>query len=151
MERLDQHLNELIIEPATARNIVNFPCSQSYSINDVTAAAIKLVSEAATATKNLASAAIDRIERTETALHDAEIDVAKLTAAVADARNEIEQAQRQLAARESELAAAEQRASLAERRASDAEAAVERIVDAIRTQFPTKSWVVATEKVSAAA
>ena len=161
MDGIEQEMSELIVRPAStgwASSVVKFPGGPSYCVQDAAADAINLVSGAATAAKNLASAAIERIERTETALRNAEIDVAELTAAVADARNEIEQAQTQLAARESELAAAEQRASLAERRASDAErrashaeAAVERIVDAIRTQFPAKSWVAAAEKVSAAA
>lgn len=152
---------------AGARSVVDFPKDPSSSFRASAAAALDLVSEVATAVKSaeersaemvvraedLANAAIEelrlaearaehaeaRAERAEAAQRQADADVAALSAAAAEARNDLEMSRTRLVARESELATAERRASAAERRAADAEAAVERIVDAIRTQLPLVS------------
>lgn len=158
LDWLEQHMSEFAARPASTalvRSVVDPPRDQSSAVHAAAsaAAALDLVSEAATAVRiaeergaemvaraeHLANAAIEKlrlaeahIERAERAQRQAEAELAKVTSAAAEARNDLDMAQTRLAATESELAAAEQRASLAE-------AAVERIVDAIRTQFPVAS------------
>jgi chromosome segregation ATPase len=89
---------------------------------------------------NVANARADRAER---ARQKAETEVADLRETLETARTEAETLRAQLVATENELTAARHRASEAERRADEAErraaeanAAVERIVSAIREQFP---------------
>jgi hypothetical protein len=91
-----------------------------------------------------------RIERAQTAQRKAESELADFRANVEQVTNELKQAQEQIAVNANELAAAEQRASTAEwrasaaeKRANDVEATLERIVHAIRTQFPSKKDVAA--------
>ncbi len=89
---------------------------------------------------NVANARADRAERGR---QKAETEVADLRETLETARTEAETLRAQLVATENELTAARHRASEAERRADEAErraaeanAAVERIVSAIREQFP---------------
>ena len=87
-----------------------------------------------------------RAERAETALQKAEGEVAELTTIASKALHDLETAQRQLSAQDEQLAAAEERllftekkARDAEQRATEANSAIERIVDAIRTQLPGRA------------
>ena len=156
--------------------VVNFPALRASSRSDDATVALDMVSQAAAAIKdleqqsaeavsrahNVAKAVIEKLyspmprRRTRrTAQSEAETQVAELTAAAAVTRNDLEMLQTRLAAKEAELAAAERRASLAEQRAGDAErrandanAAIERIVDAIRTQLPLKLEAVAPKQIS---
>jgi len=70
-----------------------------------------------------------RAERAEEMLRLAEAQVEEFTATVDYIRNDLEALQSRLAVREAELAAST-------RRAADAEAAMQKIVDAIRTHLP---------------
>jgi len=79
------------------------------------------------------------IERAEEAQRRADSDLADLKADVEMVKGQLRQAEARFAARSDELAAADRRANLAEKRAEDAEAAIERILEAIRTQFPRKN------------
>ena len=72
-----------------------------------------------------------RAERAETMLRLAEAQVGEFAATVEEMRNDLEDLQSQLAVREAEL-------TVSTRRAEDAEAAVRKIVDAIRTHLPVK-------------
>lgn len=149
---LDRIMDEIVprdgVESATSYAPVRPPAH----VGDDATAALGLVSEAAAAireleresaqavarARNVAHALKEKIERAETradraeeALRQAEFQVEELTAAVEQTRDELEARQSQLAAKATELAVAEQRAD-------DAEAAIRRVVDAIRTQLPVK-------------
>lgn len=69
----------------------------------------------------------------------------ELTAAIAQTRKDLEMLQSLPTAKEAELAASEKRAKGAERRADDADAAIKKIVDAIRTQLPVKPGIAAAQ------
>lgn len=79
---------------------------------------------------------VARAERAESALRQAESEISELTANAMQLHKELESLQALLASRESDLAAMEQRAVSAEKRADEANAAIQRIVSAIRTQLP---------------
>lgn len=153
---LDQVLDEIVPrgrEPAPPPYTpVNGLTRQPGSEGDEAAAALGLVSEAAAAireleresaqavarARNVANAVKEKLERAEvradraeTALRLAESQVEELSAAVEQTRNELETLQSQLAAREAEVA-------VSLRRADDAEAALQRVVEAIRAQLPIK-------------
>ena len=100
------------------------------------AQAVKRARNVANAVKEKLERAETRAERAETALHQAEADIKQLAAVVEQTRKDLETLQSQLVAREAELAAST-------RRADDADAAIERIVDAIRTQIPVKLSIAA--------
>jgi chromosome segregation ATPase len=175
MEWINQHMGEFLsksVPTAQSGSVIDFPKGVSSPVRDDAATALDLVSEWAAAIRkaeerasaimaraeNLASSALEklrlaeaRIELAETAQRKAEAEVAKLTAAAAHGRNELEQAQARLAANEAELAADRDRANAAERRAADAEADIERIVQAIRKQISATPMAVAPEKAGAVA
>lgn len=66
----------------------------------------------------------------------AEGEIDELRAAMLDANRKIETLHATLSARNSDLAGMEQRANVAERRVVETEAAIQRIVKAIRTELP---------------
>jgi chromosome segregation ATPase len=72
-----------------------------------------------------------RTERAEAMVRLAETQIEQMLAAAEQADKELEDLRSQLAAKTAELAASE-------RRAGNAETVIEQIVDAIRTQLPTK-------------
>ncbi|RNJ50585.1 ABC transporter permease [Methylocystis hirsuta] len=133
------------------------PAGQSARGGDDAAAALELVSEtaaairefekqsaqavarahaAANALKEKLERAETRSERAEAALRQAEAEVEDLAAAIVQTHSDLEMLQSQTAAKEAELAASEQRMKDAECRAENADAAIQRIMDAIRTQLP---------------
>jgi len=130
---------------------------------DDAVAALALVSEAAGAIRkleeqsaqavarahNAANAVMEKLERTvaraeraESALRQAEADINELTANAAQAHKDLELLRSVLESRETQLAEMEQRAIAAEKRADDANAAIHRIVGAIRTQLPVAGALV---------
>jgi len=134
--------------------------------NDKAAVALEMVSEAAAAIRDLEEqsaqavaraqdlansivnqleSAEARAERAETAQRDAETAVQELSAALARTRSDLEITRRQLAKKSEELSQTEERLRLAEaegrfaqQRANEANAKIEQIVEAIRTQLPSR-------------
>ncbi len=165
---LEQKMNEFIPrdDPNRRMFMENDERRQNDLENPNAVAALDMVTEAAAAIRQLeeqaseavararsiADAVVEKLEvansradRAERAQRRAEAEAVELGAALNAAREEIESLQMQLAARDSELSATRQRAEQAEWRADDAEsraqeanAAIDRIVDAIRTQLPLK-------------
>lgn len=160
---LDQVVDEIIPRGDSnmkALRSVEFLTRQSSSSGDDASAALALVSEAAEAIRkleeqsaqavsrahNAANAVMEKLERTvaraeraEAALRQAEAEITELTTTAMQAHKDIEMLQSCLADRESELDAMEQRAAAAERRAEEAGGAIQRIMNAIRTQLPVTS------------
>lgn len=143
-------LNRPVLTPAARPSVPD---------SDVVTAALDLVSETAAAIRELekqsaqavarahdvANAVQEELERAETraeraeeGLRLAEATVDELTTVAIQAREEIEALQSQLASTEAELA-------VAGRRAEDAEAAIEKIVHAIRSQLPANSSAAAEQ------
>jgi septal ring factor EnvC (AmiA/AmiB activator) len=159
---LDQVMDEIIPRGDTrppAPPAANFPARQRARGGDDAMAALDLVSQAAAAIKELekqsaqavarahgAANAVrekleraeDRGDRAEAALRKSEAEAADLTAALIQTRKDLDALQSRLALKQADLVAMEQRAIAAEKRATEADAAVQRIVDAIRTQLPVK-------------
>lgn len=159
---LDQVMDEIIPRGDTrppAPPPASFPPRHRPRGPDDATAALDLVSQAAAAIKELEKQsaqavarahtaantvreklerAEERGDRVEAALRKSEAEAAELSSALAQTRNDVETLQSLLAATQTELAAMEQRATVAEKRAAEADAAVQRIVDAIRTQLPVK-------------
>jgi chromosome segregation ATPase len=86
-----------------------------------------------------------RAERAETAQRETEAAVQELSAALAQTRSDLEITQRQLAEESEELSQTEDRLRLAEaearaaqQRATEANAKIEHIVEALRTQLPSR-------------
>jgi chromosome segregation ATPase len=157
---LDQVVDEIIprgdMAPKVSRP-TDLVLRQTLPAADDATAALALVSEAAEAIRKLeeqsahavsrahgaANAVMEKLERTvaraeraESALRQAESEISELTASSMQQHKEIDMLQACLADREAELAAIEQRLASAERRAEEANAAIQRIVTAIRTQLP---------------
>jgi chromosome segregation ATPase len=157
---LDQVVDEIIprgdMTPKVSRP-TDLILRQTLPASDDATAALALVSEAAEAIRKLeeqsahavsrahsaANAVMEKLERTvgraeraETALRQAESEIAELTASSLQQHKEIEMLQACLADRDAEIAAMEQRLASAERRSEEANAAIQRIVTAIRTQLP---------------
>lgn len=101
--------------------------------------AVARAHNAAKAVKQQLQSAETRAERAEAVLRQAENELTELTAKVAQAHKDIELLHSYLAAKEAEITATENRAVSAERRGTDAEATIQRIVEAIRREFPAKS------------
>jgi chromosome segregation ATPase len=134
--------------------------------NDKAQVALEMVSEAAAAIRDLEEqsaqavaraqdlansivnqleAAEARAERAETAQRDAETAVQELSSALARTRSDLEITRRQLAKKTEELSQTEDRLRFAEAdakgahlRANEAHAKIEQIVEAIRTQLPSR-------------
>ncbi len=134
--------------------------------NDSAAVALKMVSEAAAAIRDLeeqsAQAVVRardhadslvnqlegveaRAERAEAAQREAEAAVEELSAALARTRSDLDTARRQLGNKGEQLSAAEERVRLteaearaAQQRAIEANAKIEQIVEALRTQLPSR-------------
>lgn len=156
---LDQVMDEIIPRGENRPPAPNHPARPRLRAPDDALAALDLVSQAAAAIKELekqsaqavarahtaANAVREKLERAEergdraeAALRKSEAEAAELSAALVQTRNDVETLQSLLAAGQAELEAMEQRALVAEKRAGEADAAVQRIVDAIRTQLPVK-------------
>ena len=153
--------DDIGVHPANAEDR-----GESGSSNDKAAVALEMVSEAAAAIReleeqsaravaraqDLANSIVNqlesaeaRAERAETAQRDAETAVQELSAALARTRSDLEIARRQLAKKSEELAQTEDRLRLAEAdargahlRAHEANSKIEQIVEAIRTQLPSR-------------
>jgi chromosome segregation ATPase len=134
--------------------------------NDGAAVALEMVSEAAAAirrleeqsaeavlrARDLANSIVEqleateaRAERAETAQRESEAEVQELSEALEKARVDLDIARQQLADKDERLAAAAERVRSteaavkdAQRRAAEANVAIERIVEAIRTQLPSQ-------------
>jgi len=139
---------------------------ESVRSDDSAAVALAMVSEAAAAIRELEEQSAQavaraqdlvnsiakqleseeaRAERAETAQRLSEAEVKELSAAFARTRSDLEITRRQLAMKSEELSQTEDRLRLAEaearaaqQRAIDANAKIEHIVDAIRTQLPSR-------------
>jgi chromosome segregation ATPase len=156
---LDQVMDDIIPRGENRPPAPNYPARQRPRAPDDAMAALDLVSQAAAAIKELekqsaqavarahtaANAVREKLERAEergdraeAALRKSEADAAELSTALVQSRNEVEALQSLLAATQTELAAMERRAKVAEKRGADSDAAMQRIVDAIRTQLPVK-------------
>lgn len=103
------------------------------------AQAVTRAHNAAIAVKEQLRAAELRAERAEAALNQAEGEIDELTAAAVEANRTIETLQASVSMREAELTAMEQRALAAEKRVVESEAAIQRIVTAIRTELPVSN------------
>jgi chromosome segregation ATPase len=162
---LDQVVDEIIPREQNSKpRSVDFalrPTLNGHGAEDADAdAALALVSEAAEAIRKLEeqsaqavarahSAAnavmeklettVERAERAESALRQAEVEINELTANAMQAHEDLEMLRSLLASRESDLSAMETRAEAAEKRAEEANAAIQRIVGAIRTQLPVSA------------
>ncbi len=99
------------------------------------ASAVARAHDAAKAVKEQLRNVEGRADRTEAALRQAKAEIADLTSTLAQANKDIELLHSYLAAKDAEIAASEQRAVAAEQRGGDAEAAIQRIVEAIRREF----------------
>jgi DNA repair exonuclease SbcCD ATPase subunit len=143
---------------------VDFPARQFPSQAKNLAAALEMVSEAASAFRQLKKEAAEAVARAhnivdavaekleaanvraefaENAQRKAEVEANELNSVILATRNDVETLRKQLSDKEAELGAmqqrldqAEWRADEAERRAGEAEAAIERIIESIRTQLP---------------
>lgn len=103
------------------------------------AQAVTRAHNAAIAVKEQLRTAELRAERAEAALRQAEGEIDELTAAAVDANRKIETLHANLTTREADLSAMEQRAIVAERRVVETEAAIQRIVTAIRSELPVSN------------
>lgn len=115
------------------------------------ASAVARAHDAAKAVKEQLRNAEGRADRAETALAQAKAEIAELTATLAQANKDIELLHSYLAAKDAELAASEQRAIAAEQRGGDAEAAIQRIVEAIRREFSVSAGLALEQAVRAEA
>jgi len=166
-DKLEHEISEIVPRglDGPQASVVKFAARASSIDRDNAEAALCMVSEAAEAIRRLEAesadavararsaagslmkrlnATQDRAERAEAAQRAAEAQLAELSAAALEARGEIEALKAALAAKDVDLALAEQRASHAEHRASEADLAIERIVDAIRTQLPVKAEAISS-------
>ncbi len=114
-------------------------------LEEQSAQAVARAQDIANSIVNQLEAAEARAERAETAQRDAETAVQELSAALARTRSDLEITRRQLAKKSEELTQTEDRLRLAEAdargahlRANEAHAKIEQIVDAIRTQLPSR-------------
>ena len=138
-----------------AQNVVHFRADPAPTRNDPSAA-LDLVSQAASVirgieeraaesearARTLAQAAVEKLERAEIRINDAEaarIDaedtLVRLSARLQEAERELARTQSRLVAAENRLAEAEHQLRGAEARASQADNAVNQIEDAIRAQI----------------
>jgi chromosome segregation ATPase len=160
---LDQVIDEIIPRDQNSKarpvDLTLRPTLNGHGAEDADAA-LALVSEAAEAIRKLeeqsaqavarahsaANAVMEKLERTveraeraESALRQAEIEINELTASAMQAHEDLEMLRSVLSARENDLASMEDRAEAAEKRAEEANAAIQRIVGAIRTQLPVSA------------
>lgn len=103
------------------------------------AQAVTRAHNAAIAVKEQFRVSEARADRAEAALRRAEGEIHELRAAMLDANRKIEMLNAMVSAREADLARMEQRAIVAESRVVETEAAIQRIVAAIRTELPVAS------------
>lgn len=98
--------------------------------------AVARAHNAAKAVKQQLQGVEARAERAEAVLRQAETELAELSAKVAQAHKDIELLHSYIAAREADLTAVENRAISAEQRGAETWATIQRIVEAIRREFP---------------
>lgn len=108
-------------------------------LEEQSAQAVARAHSAANAVMEKLERTVERAERAESALRQAEVEINELTANAMQAHEDLEMLRSVLAARESDLASMETRAEVAEKRADEANAAIQRIVGAIRTQLPVSA------------
>ena len=123
-------------EAATALGLVSEAAAAIRELERESAQAVARAHDIAHALKEKIDGAESRAEQAEEALRQAESQVEELAATVEQTRNDFAALQSQLAAKVTELAVAQQRAD-------HAEAAIQRIVDEIRTQLPVKLGIAA--------
>jgi chromosome segregation ATPase len=158
MNWLREHMrDELAKAPSGghAQNVVHFPADAAPPRNDPSTA-LDLVSQAASVirgieeraaesearARSLAQAAVEKLERAEIRISDAETarihaedTLVRLSARLQEAERELARTQSRLVAAENRLAEAEHQLRAAEARASHADNAVGQIEDAIRAQI----------------
>ncbi|GLI92297.1 ABC transporter permease [Methylocystis echinoides] len=110
-------------------------------LEEQSAQAVARAHSAANAVMEKLERTVERAERAENALRQAEVEINDLTANAMQAHEDLEMLRSVLASRENDLASMEQRAAAAEKRADEANAAIQRIVGAIRTQLPVSGDV----------
>ena len=158
MNWLREHMrDELAKAPSgdRAQNVVHFPAETPPPRNG-TSSALDLVAQAASVirgieeraaesearARTLAEAALEKLERAEIRISDAETarihaedTLVRLSARLQEAERELARTQSRLVAAENRLAEAEHQLRAAEARASHADNAVNQIEDAIRAQI----------------
>ena len=165
---VDQLAGEVVLRDDFSFQATDFENRQRDSLqsNDNAAVALEMISEAAAAIRELeeqSAQAVARVqdfansvgkqlestdaraERAEAAQREAEAAVQELSAALARFRSDLDTTRRQLAKKSEELSQTEDRLRLAEaeakvaqQRATEANAKIEHIVEAIRTQLPSR-------------
>jgi septal ring factor EnvC (AmiA/AmiB activator) len=155
MNWLEAEIKTQVAKRASGNNserVVQLPIGNFNPPSDEAASAIDLVSEAAAAMKELENRAAEKMARAQSLVTDAAEKLRQLEArlqnaeaarqrAEADLRQadaEVERLSRELATTADLLAAAEQRANQEEKRANEAEDTLNRVLSAIRAQFPRK-------------
>src|SRR3974390_2502280 len=130
---------------AVALEMVSEAAAAIRDLEEQSAQAVARAQDLATSIVNQREAAEARAERAETAQRDAETAVQELSAALARTRSDLEITRRQLAKKSEELSQTEDRLRLAEadargahQRANEAHTKIEQIVEAIRTQLPSR-------------
>ncbi|NUJ81791.1 ABC transporter permease [Methylocystis sp. FS] len=152
MDSLDLELVTDEIIPRSGDSTTSSPESTHLpaQVGDGATAALGLVSEAAAAireleresaqaitrARNAVKEELERAERAEEMLRLAEAQVEQMMAAAEQSDKDLEILRSELATKTAELAAST-------RRADDAEVAMQKIVDAIRTQLPVKLSIAA--------
>jgi chromosome segregation ATPase len=158
MNWLREHMREQVAKASSgdhAENVVHFPADTAPPRNDPSTA-LDLVSQAASVIRGieeraaeseararaLAQAAVEKLERAEIRISDAETarihaedTLVRLSARLQEAERELARTQARLVAAENRLANAEHQLHAAESRASQADNAVNQIEDAIRAQI----------------
>ena len=165
---VDQLAGEVVLRDDFGFQATDPECGQGESLqsNDSAAVALEMVSEAAAAIRGLEEHSAQAVARAqdlvnsiakqleseearaecaETAQRLSEAEVKELSAAFARTRSDLEITRRELAKKSEELSQTENRLRLAEaearaaqQRAIEANAKIEHIVEAIRTQLPSR-------------
>jgi chromosome segregation ATPase len=158
MNWLREHMREQVAKAPSgdhAENVVHFRADTAPPHNDPSTA-LDLVAQAASVirgieeraaesearARSLAQAAVEKLERAEIRISDAETarihaedTLVRLSARLQEAERELARTQARLVAAENRLASAEHQLHAAESRASHADNAVNQIEDAIRAQI----------------
>ncbi|MFY9658484.1 MAG: ABC transporter permease [Methylocystis sp.] len=141
----EDHEPESGDKAAVALEMVTEAAAAIRELEEQSAQAVARAQDLANSIVNQLEAAEARAERAETAQRDAETAVQELSAALARTRSDLEITRRQLAKKSEELTQSEERLRLAEadgrfahQRADEANAKIEQIVEAIRTQLPSR-------------
>jgi chromosome segregation ATPase len=157
MDWLRQHMRDHIADFALpTEKVVSFRSARSISADNNGTAALRLVRQAADLLRSaedhsaeiearaqaLADRAVEELRDAKKRIHSLESDCERLTALVAEAKDQalttedaLRQSEARVAAMATQLSTAERCASSAERRASEAEGLLMRVEDAIRTEI----------------